>query len=61
MEAALHLKFTQHLDLKAMLLGTGDAELIEVGSGYRIPVLSSSLTLLHSIGFPSRLLLGRRR
>ncbi|KIK96582.1 hypothetical protein PAXRUDRAFT_825817 [Paxillus rubicundulus Ve08.2h10] len=29
METALRLKFTQHLDLKAMLLGTGDAELIE--------------------------------
>ena len=30
MEFALRLKFTQHPDLKAMLLGTGDAELIEV-------------------------------
>ncbi|KIJ66838.1 hypothetical protein HYDPIDRAFT_108754 [Hydnomerulius pinastri MD-312] len=29
MEFALRLKFTQHPDLKAMLLGTGDAELIE--------------------------------
>ncbi|KAF9223629.1 DUF1768-domain-containing protein [Gyrodon lividus] len=29
MEIALRLKFTQHPDLKAMLLGTGDAELIE--------------------------------
>ncbi|KAL4075067.1 hypothetical protein V8B97DRAFT_1868361 [Scleroderma yunnanense] len=29
MEIALRLKFTQHPDLKAMLLGTGDGELIE--------------------------------
>lgn len=29
MEVALRLKFTQHPDLKAMLLGTGDAELVE--------------------------------
>ncbi|KAF9243537.1 DUF1768-domain-containing protein, partial [Melanogaster broomeanus] len=29
MDVALRLKFTQHLDLKAMLLGTGDAELVE--------------------------------
>ncbi|KAI6125096.1 DUF1768-domain-containing protein [Pisolithus croceorrhizus] len=29
MEIALRLKFTQHADLKAMLLGTGDAELVE--------------------------------
>ena len=29
MEIALRLKFTQHPDLKAMLLGTGDAELVE--------------------------------
>jgi len=29
MEMALRLKFTQHLHLKAMLLGTGDAELVE--------------------------------
>ena len=31
MEEALYHKFTQHLDLKAELLGTGDAELVEVG------------------------------
>ena len=30
MEIALRLKFTQHPDLKALLLGTGDAELVEV-------------------------------
>ena len=30
MEASLRLKFTQHPDLKALLLGTGDADLIEV-------------------------------
>ncbi|KAG9315170.1 hypothetical protein JVU11DRAFT_4295 [Chiua virens] len=29
MEIALRLKFTQHPDLKALLLGTGDADLIE--------------------------------
>ncbi|KAF8428875.1 hypothetical protein L210DRAFT_3563962 [Boletus edulis BED1] len=29
MEIALHLKFTQHPDLKALLLGTGDADIIE--------------------------------
>ncbi|KAI6024988.1 hypothetical protein PISMIDRAFT_673224 [Pisolithus microcarpus 441] len=29
MEIALRLKFTQHPDLKAMLLGTGDSELVE--------------------------------
>lgn len=30
MEVTLRLKFTQHNDLRAMLLGTGDAELVEV-------------------------------
>lgn len=30
MEVTLRLKFTQHADLRAMLLGTGDAELVEV-------------------------------
>lgn len=30
MEVALRLKFTQHPDLKALLLGTGDANIIEV-------------------------------
>lgn len=30
MEVTLRLKFTQHTDLKALLLGTGDAELVEV-------------------------------
>lgn len=30
MEVALRLKFTQHPDLKASLLGTGDADLVEV-------------------------------
>jgi len=29
MEATLRLKFTQHTDLKALLLGTGNAELVE--------------------------------
>ncbi|KAG8213140.1 hypothetical protein J3R82DRAFT_11546 [Butyriboletus roseoflavus] len=29
MEIALRLKFTQHPDLKALLLGTGDADLVE--------------------------------
>ncbi|KAG1743478.1 DUF1768-domain-containing protein [Suillus lakei] len=29
MEVTLRLKFTQHSDLKALLLGTGDAELVE--------------------------------
>lgn len=29
MEVTLRLKFTQHKDLKALLLGTGDAELVE--------------------------------
>jgi len=29
MEVALRLKFTQHPDLKALLLGTGDADLVE--------------------------------
>ena len=32
MDEALYHKFTQHSDLQAELLGTGDAELIEVGS-----------------------------
>ena len=31
MDEALFHKFTQHSDLLAELLGTGDAELIEVG------------------------------
>lgn len=31
MDEALFHKFTQHADLQAELLGTGDAELIEVG------------------------------
>jgi hypothetical protein len=30
MEVTLRLKFTQHTDLRALLLGTGDAELVEV-------------------------------
>lgn len=30
METVLKLKFTQHQDLKQMLLNTGDAELVEV-------------------------------
>ena len=30
MDIVLHLKFTQHRDLKALLLGTGDAHLVEV-------------------------------
>jgi predicted NAD-dependent protein-ADP-ribosyltransferase YbiA (DUF1768 family) len=30
MDEVLWHKFTQHLDLKAELLGTGDAELVEV-------------------------------
>lgn len=30
MEVTLRLKFTQHADLRAMLLGTRDAELVEV-------------------------------
>jgi hypothetical protein len=33
MEVTLRLKFTQHKDLKALLLGTGDAELVEVKLG----------------------------
>lgn len=33
MEATLRLKFTQHTDLKALLLGTGNAELVEVKLG----------------------------
>lgn len=36
METALKLKFTQHKDLKQMLLDTGDAELVEV-CPYRQP------------------------
>lgn len=32
MDETLFHKFTQHADLQADLLGTGDAELIEVGS-----------------------------
>lgn len=34
MEEALWHKFTQHRDLKAELLGTGDAELVEVSVVY---------------------------
>jgi predicted NAD-dependent protein-ADP-ribosyltransferase YbiA (DUF1768 family) len=30
MDITLRLKFTQHRDLRALLLGTGDADLIEV-------------------------------
>lgn len=30
MEVALRLKFTQHPNLKALLLGTGEADLVEV-------------------------------
>lgn len=32
MDEALYHKFTQHSDLQAELLGTGDAELVEVNS-----------------------------
>lgn len=31
MDEALYHKFTQHNDLRAELLATGDAELVEVG------------------------------
>ena len=40
MEEALFYKFTQHADLQAELLGTGDAELVEVCI---LPVLPSNL------------------
>lgn len=40
MEVALRLKFTQHPDLKASLLGTGDAYLVEVRG---IPSFRSAL------------------
>lgn len=33
MDEALALKFTQHSDLHAELLATGDAELVEVRNG----------------------------
>lgn len=36
MEIALRLKFTQYPDLKTLLLGTGDADLVEVR---RVPSL----------------------
>jgi len=32
MDETLFYKFTQHADLRAELLGTGDAELIEVNT-----------------------------
>ena len=32
MEETLFYKFTQHADLRAELLGTGDAELVEVSA-----------------------------
>jgi predicted NAD-dependent protein-ADP-ribosyltransferase YbiA (DUF1768 family) len=37
MDVALLHKFTQHQDLKAELLATGDAELVEVGVKHLFP------------------------
>lgn len=46
MEEALYHKFTQHLDLKAELLGTGNAELVEVGVAHvRFPITTLKSTL----------------
>lgn len=45
MEIALRLKFTQHPDLKALLLGTGDADLVEVG---RVRAFSPALAFILS-------------
>lgn len=44
MDIALWHKFTQHSDLKQELLGTGDAELIEV-SYYRLLELTPSFVI----------------
>lgn len=56
MEIALRLKFTQHPDLKALLLGTGDADLIEVRGAPSIrPALDS-----FALGFTTGLFLGNR-
>ena len=49
MDIVLHLKFTQHRDLKALLLGTGDAHLVEV----RIPIVSFRLGTQPVLGFPT--------
>lgn len=58
MEIALRLKFTQHPDLKAMLLGTGDAELVEaclvIG-----PIFFGFVEL--QTGLPKGLFLGKGR
>jgi predicted NAD-dependent protein-ADP-ribosyltransferase YbiA (DUF1768 family) len=41
MEVAIFHKFSQHRDLKEELLGTGDAELVEVRGGRIVFVLFS--------------------
>ena len=54
MEKTLLLKFTQHEDLRDMLLKTGEAYLVEVSCIYRnreslIPKYSCSRTLLSTL------------
>lgn len=50
MEVALRLKFTQHPDLKASLLGTGEADLVEV----RVTLsFRTALVLKLILGFPT--------
>ena len=56
MEVTLRLKFTQHADLRAMLLGTRDAELVEVRC-----LAPITLLLIKYLGLPKGLLLGSRR
>jgi predicted NAD-dependent protein-ADP-ribosyltransferase YbiA (DUF1768 family) len=46
METAIYLKFTQHKDLKRELLGTGNAELIEVRAACHIPIIAVGLRTL---------------
>ena len=59
MDEALFHKFTQHSDLQAELLGTGDAELIEVRSLY-VCVFHAVNFTNGCAGFRQGCVLGRR-
>lgn len=50
MRAALHAKFTQHLEIKAVLLGTGDEEIVENTTNDHYWGIGSSGTGLNMLG-----------
>ena len=50
MRAALHAKFTQHLEIQQILLGTGDEEIIENTTTDHYWGIGSSGTGLNMLG-----------